>query len=355
MFPTTIDRHRILGKVLRMERRHRRGLGQAALAQRVGVSQTTISNLETSATACQDARRTVCRDAILRVLTQGLALEQERLDAILWLYDGTPLTAGEIARYGRAYLPRASLKHYTHADLRQQVLALLGETLHAFAPHTSCHRATVDIVCVGDEPSLLHALKAILQMESLPGQRLMVKRHPSSLVHPPAAYQGEGFAPPVIASTTGRRALRTLHAQRRETFLHHLALYGERSMHHRASLERYVRQDIPHYLPLEQRRQHIHHWITLLEAYEHYEVGLAEALPRFGPHLKSTVQAMLRGIQSAEEDKEGVGRGVQYLYWFDEVSVLAFYLDFEQHWDAIPLEYRTKSTVMAWLKRLLET
>lgn len=355
MFPAAIDRDRILEKVLYMERKHRHRLGQVELAQRAGVSQATISNLETSATACQDARRAVRRDAILRVLTQGLALEQERIDAILWLHDGAPLTADDIARYVHDYLPQASPRHYTQADLRQQALALLREVFHAYASHDSRHRATVDIVFVRDEPSRIRALQAILQMESLPGQRLMVKRYPSYLVHPPAAYHSAAFIPPVIASPDGRQAVCTLNAQRHETFLCHLERYGERSIHHRASLERYVRQDMPHYLPLEQRRQHIQRWITLLEAYEHYEVGLANTLPRLGPYLKSTVQAMLRGIPPYEDGEADTGQGPQYLYWFDEVSVLAFYLDFEQHWDAIPLEYRTKSSVIAWLRRLLDS
>jgi hypothetical protein len=64
---------------------------------------------------------------------------------------------------------------------------------------------------------------------------------------------------------------------------------------------------------------------------------------------------MIRGIPPYEEGEEGPGWGPQYLHWFDEASVLAIYLDFEQHWEAIPPEFRTKPSVIAWLKQLLDT
>jgi hypothetical protein len=261
MFPAAIDRYRVFEKVLRMERRHRRRLGQAALAQRAEVSQATISNLETLATAHQDAHRGVRRDILLRVLTRELLLEQERIDTLLWLDGGTPLTADELRRYVHDYLLQAQPRHYTSAELRQQGLARLRETLSHAMPPAMPHRATVDIIFVGrdDEQSRIHALETVLQMESLPGQRLMVTKHPSYLAHPPEAYQREEFIPPVIASATGRQAIHALNAQRRVVFLRHLELYGERSIHPRTSLERYVRQDGSHYLPLEQRRQHVRH------------------------------------------------------------------------------------------------
>jgi transcriptional regulator with XRE-family HTH domain len=355
MFPAAIDRDRLLEKVLRMARRHRHRLGQAVLARRAGVSQATISNLETIATARQDGRRWVRRDIFLRVLLRGLALDQECIDTLLWLYDGTPLTADEIARCVHLYLPQAHRKHYTAAEFRQQVLALLIETHQALTAPEARPPASVDVVFVTDEVSRIRALQTILHMESLPGQRLVVQKYPSFLGYPHATYHSETFMPPAITSTAGRQAIRALHAQRCETFLHHLELYGERSIHHRTSLERYAHQHILHYLSLRQRRQHLRHWITLLESYKHYEVGLANTLPTLELRLKSTVQAMLRGTPSYDRSARGVSRGPQYLHWFDEGSVLTFYLDFEQHWDTIPLEYRTKSSVIAWLQRLLDS
>jgi hypothetical protein len=183
----------------------------------------------------------------------------------------------------------------------------------------------------------------------------VVQQYPSFLGYPRTAYHSKPAIPPGVTSATGRQAIQALQAQRCETFLHHLGLYGERSIHHRTSLERYVRQHIPHYLSLRQRRQHIRHWITLLESYKYYEVGLADTLPTLEPRLKSTVQAMLRGTPSYDRNARGASRGPQYLHWFDEGSVLAFYLDFEQHWDTIPLEYRTKSSVITWLQQLLDS
>jgi hypothetical protein len=183
----------------------------------------------------------------------------------------------------------------------------------------------------------------------------VVQKYPSFLGYPHTAYHSETFIPSVVTSTTGRQTVRALHAQRCETFLHHLELYGERSIHHRASLEQYVRQNIPHCLSLQQRRQHLRYWIALLESYKHYEVGLADTLPTLEPRLKSTVQAMLRGTPAYERSMGGADWGPQYLYWFDEGTVLAFYLNFEQYWDTIPLEYRTKSSVIAWLQRLLDS
>jgi hypothetical protein len=39
--------------------------------------------------------------------------------------------------------------------------------------------------------------------------------------------------------------------------------------------------------------------------------------------------------------------------WSDEASVLAFFLNFEAAWDALPPEDRTKTEVIAYVEALL--
>jgi hypothetical protein len=79
--------------------------------------------------------------------------------------------------------------------------------------------------------------------------------------------------------------------------LHHIDLYGERAIHHRASIENYVESGATD-LRAAQRRKQIERWIELLEdsRNQHYEVRLTEPELGFELNLK-TVPPLILGVR----------------------------------------------------------
>jgi hypothetical protein len=68
------------------------------------------------------------------VLTWGLELPQDKIDAVLWLYDGKFLDAEEARHYVKGYLPEAQPRNYPDSEydtLRRFVLKQLREALTA--------------------------------------------------------------------------------------------------------------------------------------------------------------------------------------------------------------------------------
>ena len=359
MYPAEIDRYRLIQKLVRMARTRyqvaetgQRGIDQTALALAATVSQATISNLENLEKAVTSRRRRVSREELIRVLTWGLELDPVEIDAMLWLYDGNPLNEDEIRRYVRGYLPEAHPQKYTALQLRCLVLRLLQKVLALHDQSIKVQPVTVKIIFSGDERAVLEADEALLQMERLPGQSLLVTEYPSHLTHPPEAHKSGELVGSRFITDALRQQWLSVNWKRVETFYHNLEHYGQRSIHCKASVRQYLQKDFSHRLTLEQRRRQIAHWITLLESYEHYQVGLAETTPALELKLKGTVQAMMRSACRYEDDR-WPHWGPRYVQWADEASVFRFFLNFENAWDAIPPRDRDKDAVIRWLRGLL--
>ncbi|MCI0528750.1 MAG: hypothetical protein L0Y56_15030, partial [Nitrospira sp.] len=308
MYPARIDRYRIIEKLIRWARETyhisetgQQGIKQTALAERARVSQTVVSNIENLVQSLTSAKRSPNREEFVKVLTWGLELDQEKVDALLWLYDGIPLTEDEIRCYVRGYLPQTTVKHYTLQELRSMILRELEGVLMYHAGSNRIQTVTVRMIPFGDEGDELKAYEELIQMERLPGQSLVVMEHPSHLTNPPEMQRsGELTRLPVITDE-GRQKWLALNEERVATFLTNLATYGERSIHCKSSLKTYVGKETPHTMR-EQRRKQIRHWITLLESYEHYQVGLAETTPSLEVKIKSTVEVMVRSVRDYTGD-----------------------------------------------------
>jgi len=356
MYPHKVDRYRIIQKLVRIARMTNASEKQTALAARAAVKQSTISNIENLEYTLTSPRRHVTRENLLKVLTWGLQLEQEKLDTILWLYDGEPLREDESRRYVRGYLPEASPKTYNYNTLCRSVFDYLREQLKCFGSSDVPHRATVDILfSTGDQHDQLKLLKMLYKLEGIPGMLLKGSKYPSYVTHPPEACQTGELIPPNVTSDEVRREALSINIERQEMFIRHLDLYGERHILSKSDLEKYfLSQEQRHYLTLEQRHKQIQHLICLLEAHEHYEVALARVTPGLEPCTKSTVQALVRAAPPYEEGEMNENWGPAYLCWSDEATVLALFLDFEKAWDEIPAEDRQKEDVIAWLRKLLK-
>ena len=365
MYPHPVDRFRIIQRLATSARTaHRpsragisqRGISQEALARRAIVSQATVSNVENLEKTIGSSSRRVRREDLLKVLTWGLEMDPDHIDAILWLFDGEPLREDEIRRYGRGYQPTATRTRYTAEKLRQRVLDLLRAAIeHSFEPESS-QMAAVRVFS-GDERGRIAVDRALYEVEQLPGQRLLATALPTT-VSMLAQVQGDQRAmmDQLGAPEKFQESLYPL-GERVNTVLRSIETYGERSIHARPTLEYYLSAEGSHRLSLERRRTNIRSWCELIRGYKHYEVGLADATPDLEAVIKSTKQAMLRAAHREdyyrERDWDRGGWGPRYVLWLDEVSVTSFLLDFEAHWQQIPVEYRTKESVLAWLEERL--
>jgi transcriptional regulator with XRE-family HTH domain len=365
MYPHPVDRFRFIQRLATSARLAYRpgrpgmeqcGISQEALARRATVSQATVSNIENLEKTIHSSSRRVRREDFLKVLTWGLEMVTEDIDALLWLFDGEPLREDEIRRYVRGYQPQAARRRVDEAMLRQRVLDRLRAAIdRAFEPE-SCQTAAVRVFS-GDERGRIAVDRALYELEHLPGQRLLATALPTSVALVQTCQRADRDAldellPPDLPPESRHRM-----QDRVDIHLYNLENYGERSIHSKPSLERYLSADSPHRLSLEHRRAYIRRWCELVRSYKHYEVALADATPDLEPVIKSTKQAMLRAAHHdgyiRERDWHRGGWGPRYLLWLDEVSVTSFLLDFEAHWQQIPLEYRSKDSVLAWIEERL--
>jgi hypothetical protein len=364
VFPHPLDRYRLISRLVAAARASyptrvrakdpaRRGAEantQKAVADRTrGVAfQKHVSDLEQLELSLERRDRRVSRTRLAAVLHWGLELERDQIDAILWLYDGQPLTEEEVRCYrlGPAQGPT------TGQALRDLVLEQLREAVsQRYAPMGS-QPATVRLFSA-DERGRSGAIDAAGELEAIPGHRLFVAAEPSRLTSPPDWLLSPRALDPTITSKALRdhdlARTRVRHAQ----FLRTLETYGERSIHSKAALLRYVtgeRVD-PYQRSARRRREHVRHWINLLRTYEHYEVGLVEETPSLELEIKSSVRAIMRGAPIAYQRHPTWGPS--HILFEDELSVLQYYLAFETAWDAIPAEDRSKADVIDWLDALL--
>lgn len=362
MYPHKIDRYRIIQNVFRTQRSlygsgtPQRGISQAALAERVKISQTTISNIENLEKSLSFPKRHVSREDLLKVLTWGLELEQGKIDAVLWLYDEELLREDEIRRYMRGYLPNARPQDYTYEELRKLFLGLIQDVINHRSPPGVAQRVTVNNIIHADEEGMLNSDRELLRLESQPGQRLMVTELPSHLTYPPEVYESEELLNQYL-SDSQRMESREYSKQRAEQFLRNIDLYGERSIHSMPHIVEYLKDSPSHKRRyrlniLEQRQKHVEYWCDLLKNRRYYDIRLAEMTPDIEIEIKSSVEVMVRPAyryEMYETENDRPMWGPRYIQWFDEVSVLRFLLDFEEQWDRL-----SKEQDKEWVVRFLE-
>lgn len=357
MFPHKIDRYRIIQKLAILERfscmndAGQKGIDQVALAIKSRVSQAAISNLENLEKSVENPKRVVSRQDLLKVLTQGMKLVQKKIDAILWLYDGTTLSEAEINEYVIFYQPDASHERYTYDVLRGYVLELLTKALNTFESENT-RESSAKSIFTTDKNTLLNSIEAIHEVEKIPGHSVLVTKHPPFLTRPASSLNASRS----ISKAVWEKVY-AMHAERRKTFLRSIEDYGHRSIHQKSCIEKYFSNDHPYNnIRLDDRRDHIQTWIDVLKSYPGYEVGLAEAVSDMVIVNKCNVAVMVRptlfNIYPDYEDNPF--SGLRFVHWTDEVSCLRFFLEGESLWDSIPVKDRTKDDVIDWLESLLK-
>lgn len=290
----------------------------------------------------------------------GLKRPRKDIDAILWLYEGElfkPLQEREAPSYLK---PLETAEYATGTHLRDHIVDLLTKALRVYIPGPVKEDSTVKMIFELDQALGVESDEALLEIESEPGQRLTVTKYPSGLTYPPHIYDyGQWRIPYEQLSDEGKQKRSAVTDKRRQIFSEHLQLYGERSIHSRESLTRYLQPKCKHRLSYERRVENVKHWIDLLDRNEHYEVGLAQEEQELELAIKNTVGAFLTGpageihsLKTQAKDR-GIHCGPWFVQWCDNVSIFAFFVDFEQKWAAIPEEWRNRTEIINWLRKSL--
>lgn len=368
MYPHALDRYYMMGYIMRQLRgkRSQEKLG-ALIESRHGLKkssrtqsslQRSISNIENFdhlKERANQGQNPVMRNRFIRTATDGLSLSQRETDALLWLIEGKAfqsLNKSELALHPS--LANAAPRKYEPAELRKECLRLLQQAVRTNADERS---TPVHMVTGWDEEHQVNFREKLLDLEGKPGQRLLVSKYPSFLTFPGNALKYmEEFKQDLSAEAQAKISELTL--ERQQNFNEKVRHYGERCIHSRESLRRYLDKSSKHALPWPQRRQHVQNLITLLRRFTHFEVALASVEPEMELVIKSGQAASLRGTaREIYRTRDSVICGPLYIFWDhpkrSKTTVYSFMADFEYAWDKIPKSQRDKKKVITELERLL--
>lgn len=351
MYPHAYDRYRALQIILRRMRDEFRlpgqedaGVGQKLIAMRARVGQPTVSNLENLQESLHSPKRHVGREELLKVLAWGFELEQIRVEALMWLYDGRTLSPGEVRAYLRGYIPDAVPTQYTRAELKAIVIDELERYVGGSASDTVRHLAEVRLLA-NDKERREGIIKASLVQECLPGQRMLL-RESISLMALRGRRGVDENVPPELETPDVMIAAR----RSRACYEQSLSVYGERSIHSLPALKTYLDPATDHSLPIEARRRHVAHVIDLMKREPLYEVGFSDTSPELGILCKSFSSATILSAMRNWWDWPYTDWGPAAIQFWDTRSVMWFVLLFERHWDALPAERRDRRYVIPWLE-----
>jgi DNA-binding XRE family transcriptional regulator len=367
MFPNRVDRYRLLRYVLQQKRNSfrrklgRPGLTQKELAEKLERKQSTISNVERLKylDKLAKSRHGFSRERLLSIVTSGLKLPHESIDAVLWLVEGKafrPIDEYELKSYAH-YLGAAFPRTYEDSILRNNVLDCLEQLVRE--RHTEASKGSTKVnvwMIFGSDPA--HNVKEnreLFKIEKQDGQRMFVSKYPSFLAY--SDNNWSRWSKGERVSKDDRLEYAHITTERRERFLWNLKKYGERNIHSLVSLRAYVRnKNLPHYFNLDERHQHLKDWIRLLESdqYPFYEVGLIDTPPELEFFIKSTLTVSVTGARAYNRaGEEDITCGPLTIDWRDSTSVLSFLIDFEREWHRIPRASRDRESVIRKLKALL--
>lgn len=344
LYPNPIDRYRLIRTIVRAFRWTSRSSSTGTdLAKLVGVSQGTISNLENLEKSIQRPSRLVSREEMLNILRTGLQLSAEQASVLLWLYDSEP-----------PQQPGKPMVASLRSPIVGSFVGLLEETQVRLQGSKKSKRHGTFVFTTEHPDAGLEEERQLFKIEQVPGQRLLVTAFPSGLSRP----EEERFTPDCLEKA------RPMLMKRMALFRKNLAQFGERSIHCRLCVERYLtprpKKGIDRGVPSwSLRKRHIEEWIDLLESYPHYQVALASTTPDQEFEVKLGSGAMLQGWAHPSHDvrqwgeKPGDKWGPRFIYSSDLGVQVALVTAFERKWASIPRHDKLKRDILKMLKNAL--
>jgi hypothetical protein len=351
------DRYRLIELVFERERKAA-GLTHEQLADRCDspyVRPYHLTTLQHLTRTLRDPQHRLDRVRILMALTWGLQLPKWKVDLVLALFDGRPLSADECRRYLSSYSAEQSWaavgpEAYEREGLRRDALRALGESLSGLWPSSGPTPVTVSIAPgAGADSWLVHA-SVTLALESEPGMRLVVKAEPSSVTDPPPDDFDEwvhrlGTADAGSVSLEQLQQIYTLMRRRHETWLARVEEHGQTAIHSRPALQRLLSNDQQRGRGLRQ----ITRLVRLLRDHDAFHVALAETTPPLELLIVGLDRALMVG---AGTPTVGWGNWPFLLSWDDPKAVLMFVDDFWKNYYAIEPANRDKASVIRQLSEL---
>lgn len=373
MFPHPLDRYRLIQRIARLgrgtyavRRRSDEHDLQSVVARRATVSPTIVANIENLERCVADPARKPSRERLLKVLTWGLELPRDEIEALLWLFGETPLSERDCKHY-LGYLADAErwrTVDTTPEALRQIVLRQLRAVIAHAVPASGSHTAALTVYMATAEGRLASE-RQLLELERCPGQRLRSAQLPSIVNFPREIHRDRAFVDRLLAHDTIRmteaqqRLGREIYRERMLAFEESLAIYGGRTIIEKPSLVWYVTardegKARKWRRPLERRWEHVEGLIRLLDQ-PHFQVGLveAEAASELEISLKTTEKVMLRSADHRELWEVNPQWGPRFFASDDATTVLQFYYDFECAWDRLEAIDRDKATIQRKLYALV--
>ena len=361
MYPHQRDRFRMI-EVLFQDALRRAGLKQRELAERLSnrVSQATISHVCNLADSVDSPRKRVGREALLRIFVWGLGgkgrgkLSKPEVDALLWLYDGSPLIKQELFDYGSSrYSPEhlVPLRPNTTDLLQETILTWLGQITSGTRNHKT-YSTRVEVF-FNDAASMLQAEAKINEIESIPGHQMMIHRTPRTTAFPMEMLRNEkivaenhpSWDAKDISQSQKYAILRT------ENFYQQIQEYGVRWILSKRGLTEYASPSLPWRLSFETRMIHLIGLLHLLNAYKgKFCVGLVDETPDLMVNIKSSKEAIIRGGPSWVEPEWGPSR----FHFSDQRSVLSFLLGFERKWQQINVDDKNPLGVMRQISNVYQ-
>ena len=196
MYPHPIDRLRLLQFIFG---RLREPIPQAELSESTRLAQPTISGLQHMVRNGEIKLTRNTRKNLLGVACHGLRLPRQEVDALAWLLDGNSLDRAELAIFTKIDLDPVICRDT--ALLQRTVLNLLAKSVRTSNPN-----AKVKMRFDSNATARLSELKEFLEYELQPGQRLFASTIPSSLVHPPSAFESGELVSPIVRGSGEEQA-----------------------------------------------------------------------------------------------------------------------------------------------------
>ena len=373
IFPHPLDRYRLIQRIARLARvtfKARRGGReddlQAVIARRASVSPTIIANIENLERCIADPARKPSRERFLKVLSWGLELPRDEIEALLWLFGEGALTERDTKHY-LGYLTdaeRGATVDLTPAALRRIVLRQIRAIIDHALPDSGSHTAAMQVY-MATASGRLAAERKLLELERHPGQRLRSAQLPSLINFPPEVHDDPAFVDRLLAHDTSamtaaqRRQGREIFRERMAAFEENLRVYGGRTIIEKPSLVWYLTardegKARKWRRPPDRRWEHVGGLLRLLD-HPHFQVGLveAEAASELEISLKTTERVMLRSADHRELWEVNPEWGPRFFACDEPTTVLQFYHDFERAWDGISPVDRDKEAVREKLRTLI--
>lgn len=347
MYDNLLDRARIIQILFKAWRLAQKSK-QAELASVSKVRQSVISNIENLSSSIKDKKRQVTRDDLINT-TIALTEDKEKLDLLLWLFDGNFLDEKEVLKFA---LKEEGLKKSDHRKKpREAVLEFLKEALGIYEENAEKDYQGEVIGYRSSNKEFKDKVgEELLKMEMVEGVRLLVRPLPSYII-----------LKNLDLDKSGEIAIKErpyeIGMERVDLFFSRINEFGIRNIHDKNSIHLYLNDEKLNHKLKGERKVQIKVLIRLLERYDKYQVRLAEDNPTpfsFQVAALNTVVLSPPELMGKEVKEKYKYSYLKRIKLTGEENVLPFIIEFETIWNRLSVQQSSNAEVVKILKKMIE-